>query len=251
MHIYPYMAGSKSVKALAQTIGAKVIKREGSKFKGGIGSTVLNWGCSTLPNYQGRVINSPEAIAAVTNKLTFFTKFGGDDTDLVPFATQKELAVAWLAVGQTVVVRHKLTGHSGEGIEIVEGEGAELPNAPLYTLYVPKKDEYRIHVVRTAHGYQVFDRQRKARDLGNENPNWKVRNHANGFVYARDGIDTPQCVDEVAIKILEATGLDFGAVDVIYNDKNKKASVLEVNTAPGLTGTTLERYTVMVKENFE
>jgi D-alanine-D-alanine ligase-like ATP-grasp enzyme len=36
--------------------------------------------------------------------------------------------------------------------------------------------------------------------------------------------------------------LDFGAVDVIWNEKEDKYYVLEVNTACGLEGTTLDKY---------
>jgi D-alanine-D-alanine ligase-like ATP-grasp enzyme len=36
--------------------------------------------------------------------------------------------------------------------------------------------------------------------------------------------------------------LDFGAVDIIYNAKRNECYVLEVNTAPGLEGTTVEKY---------
>ncbi|MNY63636.1 hypothetical protein D3C86_2006230 [compost metagenome] len=41
---------------------------------------------------------------------------------------------------------------------------------------------------------------------------------------------------------VNAIGLTFGAVDVIWNEYRHQAYVLEVNTAPGLTGTTLEKY---------
>jgi len=251
MHVYSYNQYSAGATALARAAGAKKVKHEGSRFVGGPHKTVINWGSSSVPPEVGRcrVINLPEIIGRVTNKLTFFTNF--NIPELVPYTTSVDQVREWLNEGKTVVARKKLTGHSGEGIVILEGTDAEIVPAPLYTLYKPKKDEYRIHVVRTANGYQVFDRQRKARDRSNDNPNWKVRNHENGFVYARDGIDPPRCVEESAIKILEEIGLDFGAVDIIYNDKEKKAYVLEINTAPGLTGTTLERYTAMVKENFE
>jgi glutathione synthase/RimK-type ligase-like ATP-grasp enzyme len=44
----------------------------------------------------------------------------------------------------------------------------------------------------------------------------------------------------MAVHCVSALGLDFGAVDVI---ENKKGSwILEVNTAPGLEGQTLEVY---------
>jgi D-alanine-D-alanine ligase-like ATP-grasp enzyme len=44
--------------------------------------------------------------------------------------------------------------------------------------------------------------------------------------------------------------LDFGAVDVIWNEKQQRAYVLEVNTAPGLEGQTVDDYARGIKENF-
>jgi D-alanine-D-alanine ligase-like ATP-grasp enzyme len=38
------------------------------------------------------------------------------------------------------------------------------------------------------------------------------------------------------------TGLDFGAVDVIWNAQKEKPYVLEINTAPGLEGQTIADY---------
>ena len=42
--------------------------------------------------------------------------------------------------------------------------------------------------------------------------------------------------------MLKELGLDFGAVDVIWNEHESKAYVLEINTAPGLEGSTVEDY---------
>jgi glutathione synthase/RimK-type ligase-like ATP-grasp enzyme len=39
-----------------------------------------------------------------------------------------------------------------------------------------------------------------------------------------------------------ASGLDFGAVDVIWNERQQRAYVLEINSAPGLEGTTIDDY---------
>ena len=38
------------------------------------------------------------------------------------------------------------------------------------------------------------------------------------------------------------SGLTFGAIDVIWNEHQQKAFVLEINTAPGIEGTTVEKY---------
>ncbi|MNN94301.1 hypothetical protein D3C81_2129010 [compost metagenome] len=81
--------------------------------------------------------------------------------------------------------------------------------------------------------------------------NWKVRNLANGFIFARgeDALgNVPKDVLDQAVKAVASLGLDFGAADVIYNDRQKKAYVLEVNTAPGLSGSTLDGYTQRLKE---
>src|SRR3546814_9896600 len=80
--------------------------------------------------------------------------------------------------------------------------------------------------------------------------NWKIRNHDNGFIYARDEklAEVPKKVLSDSIKAVGVCGLDFGAVDVIYNEAKGIGFVLEINTAPGLTGTTLEGYTKRFKE---
>ncbi len=74
---------------------------------------------------------------------------------------------------------------------------------------------------------------------------WKVRNNANGFIFARNGDalgDVPDDVLQQAIDGVTSLGLDFGAADVIYNERSSLAYVLEVNTAPGLEVTTLDNY---------
>lgn len=41
---------------------------------------------------------------------------------------------------------------------------------------------------------------------------------------------------------VKACGLDFGAVDIIWNNHYQKAYVLEINTAPGLEGSSVDNY---------
>lgn len=146
----------------------------------------------------------------------------------------------WRMQGFTIVERHILNGNSGAGIRLVEPE-ENLSHAPLYVKYVPKKQEYRVHVC----GGEAVDVQRKARrkDVEDGAINWKIRNHDNGFIFARnEGDVTPPDVIAQAVRGVNALGLAFGAVDVIFNEKEQKAYVLEVNTAPGLSGATLDGY---------
>lgn len=247
--LYSYNEASSSAKALAEALGIKRIKHQGSKFKPA-GKTVINWGSSVLPeNIETQatiVLNSSSSVKTATNKLNFFQLLR-DNPWVVPHTTDVAQVRAWLVDGKPVVARTKLTGHSGEGIVLLEGEGAEIIEAPLYTLYVPKKHEYRIHCVVSDEAEmftEIFDIQQKKRrtDVEDQNVNWKIRNLDGGFIYARENIAVPDCVIRCAKEVFGQIDLDFGAVDIIYNEHNDKAYALEINTAPGLTGTTLEKY---------
>jgi hypothetical protein len=164
------------------------------------------------------------------------------------FTTSHVEAQMWLNGGSTVVERHILNGNSGAGIVLVEPDGGVgISRAPLYVKYVPKKQEYRVHVC----GGQAVDIQRKARrkDVEDDAINWKIRNHDNGFIFARnEGDVVPPDVIVQSVNAVNLLGLAFGAVDVIFNEKEQKAYVLEVNTAPGLSGTTLEGYLSRFKD---
>ena len=237
--IYPYKKGSKSAKALADALGIKRIKLDGSKFVGKAGDFIINWGSSKLPvDIAGDavIINEPECVALAANKFKTFEALNQYGVSIPPFTDNLEEAKAW----PCVVERHLLNGHSGAGIKIKQ-KGEVLEPCPLYVKYIPKKSEWRIHVVMG----NVIAVQRKARsrDVPDEKVDWKVRNHDNGFIFARnEGAEPPYSVVHHAVNAVEALGLDMGAVDVIFNEKNDQAYVLEVNTACGLEGETVNDY---------
>lgn len=253
-YLYPYKKGSKGAKALAGEMGAKLIKTQNSRFKGGANKTVINWGSSELPPevMKCRVLNDPTNLGEVTNKLKFFKKVaaynnaiqegvgnaGGMLINIPAFATTPDGGRA-LAANGLVVERHKLQGHSGEGIVIAE-DAAGITNCPLYVQYINKISEFRVHVI----GGEVCLTQRKVKRAGMDanEVNWKVRNHAGGFIFQQNGIEVPPQVHEQAVAVMGVVGLDFGAVDIIFNQKKSEAYVLEVNTAAGLMGTTGEMY---------
>lgn len=238
MFIYPYRKGSKSVKALREN-GFKSIKLENSRFKGRANKVVINYGSSSLPPevLKCRVINSPEAVSKAANKLSSFKAMAEYGVSVPRFTEDILEARGW---GTDIVVRHKLTGHSGEGIQIIGPDELIEGLAPLHVEYVKKKEEYRVHVFMG----EVIDVQRKARkrEVPDGEVNWQVRNLDGGFIYAREGVELPEEAHLQAIAAVEALGLDFGAVDITWNERSDTYYVLEVNTAPGLTGTTLEKY---------
>jgi len=155
----------------------------------------------------------------------------------------------WLEDGVDVVCRHTLTGHSGEGIEIVFAEnGNVVPPAPLYTQYVKKRSEYRVHFIKTNDGVKTLIQQ-KRRNFQVDNPDWKVRNYENGFIYSVENV-TDTVADIRRLAIVASGGLDFGAVDImiasrsdynqnILNIEEDSAIALEVNTAPGIISPTV------------
>ena len=135
------------------------------------------------------------------------------------------------------MVRSTLTGHSGVGISLCTSND-DVPQAPLYVKYIPKRKEFRVHVIFG----KVVDIQQKRKREGFENANFQVRNHANGWVYCRENLEEPTGLREAALRSVEELGLDFGAVDIIWNEKHNRCYVLEVNTAPGLEGTSVNIY---------
>ena len=239
--LYPYKSGSQSAKDLALGLGIKRIKNKNSKFRGTANKTVINWGSSTPTVDFGKaiIINKPSAVALAANKLKTFQCLIENNVEVPPFCEDKAWAELTLVAGNKVFCRTKLSGHSGEGIVVAETVN-ELVDAPLYTKWVRIGQEYRVHVFRG----EVLDVQRKARkhDVPDEDVNWKVRNLAGGFIFARADVNPPEDVLKQAVDAVEALGLDFGAVDIITGKRDNIAYVLEVNTACGLMGTTLEKY---------
>ena len=243
--VYPYKQGSQSAKALATAFDGKVLKLLGSKYVRKQHHVIINWGSSSVPDALGEVLNPSVAIQTCTDKRNFFIWAKAECDEIIPnyWTNKSDIPSSVFDMDGMVVARTVLAGHSGAGISIARSL-EEIVDAPLYTLYVKKKDEYRIHVGR---GGSIISVQRKARKLFHENPNWLVRNHANGFVYVRDGVNPPEQVMAAAVQVFASSGLDFGAVDVIWNEAQERAYVLEINTAPGLEGQTVQDYAAYFK----
>jgi hypothetical protein len=241
--MYPYKMYSRGGRALAKALG--LLRVYPKKWKPKPGDKILNWGSSVIPQMWRHLdfvynpnnwINFPSCVATASNKLKTLEELAYAGASYPPFTTDSLEAEDWLLEGNTVVVRHLLRSHSGNGI-VVLNSGDEVPEAPLYTLYKKKKEEYRVHAFKD----KVVDVQQKKKKKGVEIQN-QIRNYQNGWVYCRDGINPPQEVLNQGILACNALGLDFAAVDIGWNEKLGEATVYEVNTAPGLVGTTVEIY---------
>jgi glutathione synthase/RimK-type ligase-like ATP-grasp enzyme len=138
-----------------------------------------------------------------------------------------------------VFARTLINSTNGRGIvEHVVGDGP-IPVAPLYTAYIPKKAEYRVHVFN---GEVIDVQQKKQKSEFAGARNTRIRNLASGYVYCRDGIAPPDGCTDLAVRAVAACGYLYGAVDLIYNQKRDQCFVLEVNSRPGLTDSTCGFY---------
>jgi glutathione synthase/RimK-type ligase-like ATP-grasp enzyme len=241
IRIEPYKTWSGGAKRLGQRAGIlRATKRQVAKH--GDFDVIINWGRSER-RFNGNYINEPAAVCVAGDKKATFLALKEAGVPRPDFTSDKSVAQDWLLAGDSVVVRRLLRASAGRGIVLVHpDDSAEqtLPDAPLYVKYTKKKDEYRVHVVRG----EVIDVQQKKRCLStpDEAVNWQIRNHHNGWVFARDDVNAPGCVLDAARRAVVALGLDFGAVDVGYNSHADECVVYEVNTAPGVEGTTVESY---------
>jgi len=212
--------GSRAAKALADTLskklGYKVFRVKAGRERG-------------RPSFK---------LNPGTAKDVQLNAFNQNEVPTVEHTNNRDTAAKWIVDGDAVMCRTLLRASEGRGIVVAETV-EQLVEARLYTRYVKKKAEFRVHVLKG----QVIDVQmkRKRREFAGERDT-KVRNLANGYVFCRDGIAEPVGLRDVAVKATASLGYQLGAVDIAYNERSNRLVVLEVNANPGMQGTTLEKY---------
>lgn len=240
MIIIPYKKWSVSAKALAKLL--KCPRGSAKTLRNYAGVLAINWGNSSklVHRAETRLLNNPAAVKTAINKLTALSCLKDAAVSVVPYTTDKEQAKTWLNDGM-VVARTLLKSSGGKGIKLL-ATGDKLPDAPLYTKYKKKFAEFRVHVLDG----EVIDVTEKRKKRGGV-LNKYLRNYRDGWVFCRTNIKEPEQLRQTCIEAVKALGLDFGAVDIIWNKHEDSLYVLEVNTAPGLTGTTLQKYVQAIK----
>lgn len=249
MLLWSHNPVSQGAKRLARELGIKRINHRNSRFRGVLSPYVINWGATaiTLPWVNRvRLLNTPAAVQRVSDKGLFFLDMEGNGW-LPLFTTDIVYAARMIEDGKTLVERHVLNSHGGIGIRIVDCTD-NLSEAPLYVEYIKKKSEFRVHLFQGNARIGIIDVQKKIKRPGQEPLDWRVRSHCNGFIYVRNNIQIPACVLTVATQAMAMTALHFGGVDVIYNEHQDRAYVLEINTAPGLEGQTVSSYANAFRE---
>jgi glutathione synthase/RimK-type ligase-like ATP-grasp enzyme len=242
--IYNTRAGSKTAKELAQALGCKRIKHRESEFVGHEDTVVINWGCSDLPREvrKCRVINEENAVLRTVDKLQALDRlYEWVGFPHVSYTQEREQAAFWIENGRSVVCRTIVNGHDGAGI-VFATNMEELVDAPLYTLFEEAEQEYRITVLCQ----RIICRQRKVRIPGKEKYDDRFKTTAGGYGFEVVPLG-PRQVTDAAQEAVECLGLEFGGVDVILTP-DKRAVVLEVNSAPQLTPYALKRFVEIFRE---
>lgn len=233
---------SRGARLLARGLGARC--SDLTRVRPHRPHVIVNWGNTAAlpgrPEKAWRVFNEPVSVEAAANKIEALSGMARSGVPTVRFTVSREEAEEWNRRGYRVMCRTLLRASEGRGLVVVDAASPDpMPQAPLYTRYFPGRDEYRVHVI----GGRAVDVQRKRVRNGEAERNIAVRNHGNGWVFCREGVVLPDAARDAAERAVTALGLDFGAVDLKVGDLDRtRVAVMEVNTAPGLEGTTLETY---------
>lgn len=183
-----------------------------------------------------------------SNKLAFLQNFESKYT--VPYGRQIDTVRQWLDEGNVVVARMRLDAHSGEGIVLIDSP-EKIIQAPLYTKYIKKESEFRVHINKLNDNV-IVQQKKKRLDAPVHEETYKIRNLQNGWVYTREDVKMPRAVEEAAFWFknyhIFKSYIDFCALDIIYNKQTGSAYILEMNLAPGLAGQTVRDYANLMND---
>ena len=254
--ILPYKMSSKSARLLRDSLRVEFPRCRmvypDRHYRPKANHLIINWGYSgrTVWDIQhtDQMLNKPYAVSRASNKLHTLYYLPEEVRPKYWVLAHKDR----IPEDTPVFCRTLLTSHGGNDI-IIANNRSELVDAPLYTKSYNVAFEYRVHCTPT----QVIDVVQKKRmstatceERGIVRDEL-IRNHDNGWVFAREDIDVPQAILDAAMSAVGALGLDFGAVDIAKTHQNEKPIVVfEINSAPGLDegGTTLQQYLQFFRE---
>jgi len=172
------------------------------------------------------------------NKLFQYEWFAANEVPALSFTTSASQCSQWLQEGQTVFARTLTRASEGKGIVVLEPQ-SKLVAAPVYSLYRKKKKEFRVHVFKEQ-VVQVLEKRKRKEFTGERET--KIRNTANGYVFCSENVIEPPGIRELALKAAQVTSSSFKGVDIGFNEKLNELFVIEVNSAPGIQGSNVQRY---------
>lgn len=206
---------------------------------------LIRWGSVRQMPRARRVLNQARAIALASDKVATIERLNAAGIRCVPCFTTWEQART--AAGRRIILGRTRHGHSGKGIVVYDPEriyGERYLSQPReadewYTIYYEPTREVRVHVVDD----RVIRVQGKYLDFPEQaSLNPFMRNWATGYRFRTPRRDLRSRRKEIAIEAVRNLGLNFGAVDMLLFGTERKALVLEVNTAPSCSPMTANAY---------
>lgn len=244
---------SPTARRLAEALGLRRNSYRGLREQ----DTVIRWGDTRNDRcYNSHFLNSLQSIRGASDKLGSLTLLARDGLSVPPRANPDSERYPLIAR----TFRHS----GGNGLWIVrsstEAAQAVREGADYFLELVGSKREYRLHVMRQPaltledgrvqpEGLAVIYSQMK---MGQRRTS-EQREGLGRYIRSRqygwwlNTATPPEVVTQAALRAVETLGLDFGGVDILYCAGNR-AVVLEVNTAPGLSGPALPIYVQAFKK---
>lgn len=234
----------------------------------------------TIPG--AKVLNHPNEIRSNRNKFATLQRLGAEKDMVAPFIKANDIMRAMDNVNSPIclpLVGRTNYHQGGKGFWICltksHVRNALDEGAQYFQNYIDIKDEFRVHVfekkvvcaqkkvkrnnVEEAYIEQhtekieniagkndrVLDKETLKYTLGrlakeNLGVDMIVRSNRKGWKFSHVKTINKD-MEKLAVKALKAIGLDFGAVDCCV-DAEGKPWIIEINSGPGLDGTTLKAY---------
>jgi hypothetical protein len=204
----------ESAKYLADELGCPRFNPYKTEIDTDKFDIVFNFGCSKNLTYK-KVINKPSSVSLCNNKIETYKKLQEAGIPTVSYVTEdKAIPKSW----SWVVCREKVNSRNCEGVLITKPDEI-TKGLPLYTKYIPHKDEYRIVVFMG----KVVARYKRGEVVGG------FRNlilmHKQGFSE----------VDKACVLACKALDIDYAGLDVLWNETYQKYYILEANSGGVLT----------------
>jgi hypothetical protein len=226
---------------------------------------------SELGYAKRTILNSQNAVKIAGSKLKALSVLQNHNIPVPRFATQADIdkLAKWFEEGVEFVLGRDYRHSRGTDINIFHIEDLDVLKygiSDYYLEYIEPYKEYRIQVVNGEVLFnqkkyfrpELFSRLQEELGLGDafleESKIIRNNDHGWGFHDVQDPKNVPTAVKNASIRAVNALGLTFGAVDVIWVGSAKASAlqatwgdlagayVLEVNTAPGLRDRNVLKY---------
>ena len=245
--LYPPRIGCDEVQRLKNRFKERghhcfIAKRDG-EYTPRASDLIIGWGYSRHPMWEQKALdkgskwlNHCSKILNAVQKMESFELMEQAGVSIPKWTRSKQRAQIWSNAGVVIFARSEDRGCKGAGITVVQ-PGQEMPNALFYTQYIPNTKEYRVYVCRGT----VIDVLEKRRISDATETNEYIRgSEESGWAFCRQNVHLSVAAKEQCIEAVKALGLDFGGVDLLTT--GSQSTVLEVNTAPDIFGSGLDRF---------